>query len=169
MYYQSFRFPSFAALSFALLCIARTAPVDAKVYSITPHGHARVHSKQKMDAIGEGVKIISKLQIIVPKFDKRNYVEIKADLYFRLEKGQLIAAQNDAKWFGFSMTDPHHGGLFGKERFTLRIWCNDSGSDGYIIRRPKHFSPPPVDHSQYIVGHVSCYRLIFLNPDVLGV
>ncbi|WP_330926833.1 hypothetical protein [Candidatus Sororendozoicomonas aggregata] len=153
MFDKSIQFPSVAVLSFVFSCIAHTAPADAKVYSITPHGDAKVSSKTSYSS-RESVNIVSELKITVPKYDIRNYVEIKADLYYELGDRELGVAHDDNVWFGANQTELKHGGRLGKEKFTYRIWCNSSGSDGYIIRRFSSCKPEKC----FVIGHISCAK-----------
>ncbi|WP_330925846.1 hypothetical protein [Candidatus Sororendozoicomonas aggregata] len=143
--------PSVAALSLAFFCLAHAATADAKVYSVTGHGGAKVTSDVGMRS--EAVDVVTQLNITVPEYGVKSYAEIKADVYIKLNYGELKAA-NNASWFGFSMSHPKHGGPFGKEKFTLRVWCNNSGSDGYIVR--KH-SGSEVKYG-FIVGDISCKK-----------
>ena len=153
MFDQSIQFPSLAVLPFILLCTVHTTTADAKVYSVTPHGNAKVSSKQTLSE-HESVKVVSKLKITVPEYGKSNYVEVKADLYYRLDDGDSITAHNTGGWFGFSLTGLTHGGHYGKERFTIKVWCNSSGSDGYIIRKQSDLQPK----YRYTIGHISCAK-----------
>ncbi|WP_330925842.1 hypothetical protein [Candidatus Sororendozoicomonas aggregata] len=151
MFYKSIQCPSVAVLSLAFFCVAHAATAHAKVYSVTNHGTGTKSTyKTKYDP-DEFVSTISQLNITVPKFGKQNYVEIKADVYIGLGHDLLAACKGN--YFDFGMVgDVSHGGHFGKDRFTLRVWCCFSGSGGYIARA----SLPLVGNP--IVNHISCKR-----------
>ncbi|WP_330925847.1 hypothetical protein [Candidatus Sororendozoicomonas aggregata] len=154
MFNKSIQCASVTALSFILLCIVHTTTASAKVYSITPHGDGtKVTSKVSLDTWGEAVDIIKKLNITVPKYSPENYVEIKADVYTKIEDDGLKTGWDD-RWFGFSIISLKHGGIFHREKFTLRIWCNGSGSEGFIVRKDVR----RLFHEFYIVGGISCTK-----------
>ncbi|WP_330926831.1 hypothetical protein [Candidatus Sororendozoicomonas aggregata] len=154
MFDQSIQFRSLAALSVVFSCVAHTATANARVYSVTAHGGAKVASLVKMDWI-EGVELVRKLKIAVPKYDQSSYAEIKGDLYVKLGEKELVTSHDKDKWFDFSVTDLKHGGLFGKEKFTLRVWCNNTGSNGYIARRN---TAPLKPKNMFVVGYISCVK-----------
>ncbi|WP_330925840.1 hypothetical protein [Candidatus Sororendozoicomonas aggregata] len=155
MFDKGIQFPSVAGLSLALLCIMRTATADAQVYKITAHGKGTsAIPKVSMESSGESVNVVSKLDITVAEYKRENYIEIKADVYYKLNYGGLVAANNKKGWFGYSMSGLSHGGTFGKERFTLDIWCKGSGSDGFILRKKPTHQP----EQSFIVGHISCKK-----------
>ncbi|WP_330926832.1 hypothetical protein [Candidatus Sororendozoicomonas aggregata] len=157
MFDKSIQFPSVAILSFVFSCIAHSTLADAKVYSVTAHGNARVDSEVKMEK-PESVELVKKLRITVPKYGQSSYAEIKGDLYFKVfkvGKKRLVTAHDKDKWFDFSLTGLKHGGPFGKEKFILRVWCNNSGSDGYIVRGNIGSIKPK---NMFIVGHISCVK-----------
>ncbi|WP_330926834.1 hypothetical protein [Candidatus Sororendozoicomonas aggregata] len=155
MFDQSIQFPSVAVLSFVFSCMVHSTLADAKVYSVAPHSDAKAVSEVKMEKWGtESVDLVSKLKITVPKYDKSNYVDVKGDVYYKLKHGDLIAAHNTKGWFNFSITNLEHGGLFHKEKYTIRVWCKDKGSDGYIIRKDSQDKPK----YRYIIGSISCEK-----------
>ncbi|WP_330925841.1 hypothetical protein [Candidatus Sororendozoicomonas aggregata] len=156
MFYKSIQFPSVTILSLALLCIVHAATADAEVYDVTSHGNnTSVITKVSRETTKEQVNVVSKLKITVPKYDREHNIEITADVYYKLRKGDLKTANNKGGWFDFSMSDPTHGGAFGKDKFTLHVWCNGSGSNGFIVRKKSKRHP----QQSYIVGHISCEKL----------
>ncbi|WP_330926830.1 hypothetical protein [Candidatus Sororendozoicomonas aggregata] len=152
MFHQNIQFPSFAVVSFVFLSVVFTGTANATVYSVTAYGDANAISEVKRETFKEHVDVVSKLQITVPYYSESNYVEIKADLYYTLNYDGLTTANNNGQWFGFTVTDIKHGGPFHREKYTLHVWCNSSGSDGFIVRPFSHFPP----ETRFIVGHISC-------------
>ncbi|WP_330925844.1 hypothetical protein [Candidatus Sororendozoicomonas aggregata] len=152
MFYKSIQCPSVAVLSLAFFCLAHAATADAKVYSVTNHGTGTKSTYKTKYDLSEYVNTISELNITVPQFGEKNYVEIKADLYMHLGKGAIEPWPRFAGYFGYNMTELHPGGFFGKDRFTLRVWCYAPGS-GASIRR----AYMPLDQNP-IVSNISCKK-----------
>ena len=149
MFYKSIQCPSVAALSLAFFCVAHAATADAKVYSVTDHGKGTKSTYKTDYDSSELVNSVSELHITVPRFGEQNYVEIKADFYYKLPKNGTRTYLNNG-YFDYKMTELTHGGHFGKERFTLHVWCLAPGAYGYIGRKnePRKGSP--------LVGSVYC-------------
>ena len=153
MFYKSIQFPSVAVFFLAFFCIVHAATAGAKVYSVTNHGAGTKSDYSVAYNLGEFVDMITELIITVPRFGKKNYVEIKADLYFNLGKGGVSRFWGD--YFDYKMSGPTHGGPFGKNKFTISIWCNAPGSSAYIGRTDKTSKFPK---GSPIINDISCRK-----------